>query len=86
MLLVEGNPTNSQSTLSEAASLLLPPAGPAEKAYLERRRILVRKLFILNWAFSPLEVATSVSHMLPVRPVNVCPASVYTKLHSALFD
>ena len=47
LLEVEGNPTNSQSTLSEAGSLLRPPLRPLEKAYLERLRILVRKLFIL---------------------------------------
>ena len=43
----DGNPTNSQSTFSEAGSLLRPPARLLEKAYLERLRILVRKLFIL---------------------------------------
>jgi hypothetical protein len=60
----EGNPTNSQSTLSEAASLRRPPAGPLEKAYFERRRILLRKLFILNWAWPPmLPPETSVSHI-----------------------
>jgi hypothetical protein len=69
LLLVEGNPTNSQSTLSEAGSRLRPPAWPLEKAYLERLRILVRRLFILRWAWLatlPPVVATSVSHMAVV--------------------